>query len=50
MKYKCVIVDDEELARRLIKVHLSQLKDFEIIASCESAIEAYDVLTSNAVD
>ncbi|WP_234418231.1 LytR/AlgR family response regulator transcription factor [Aquimarina aquimarini] len=48
--YKCVIVDDEELARNLIKKHLNQLDDFEIVASCASAIEASKVLQQQAVD
>ena len=39
-KYKCLIVDDEELARELIATHVSQLPDFEIVATCASAIEA----------
>lgn len=48
--YKCVIIDDEELARNLIKNHLSQLNDFEIVAICESAIEASKVLQQQQVD
>lgn len=50
MSYKCLIIDDEELARGLIKTHLSQLNDFELIASCESAIEASKILQSETVD
>ncbi len=50
MIYKCLIVDDEDLARELIETHLSQLDNFEIVASCESAIEAYKVLQNQAVD
>lgn len=48
--YKCVIVDDEELARNLIQNHLGQLDDFEIVAICESAIEASKILQQNDVD
>lgn len=48
--YKCVVVDDEELARELIEAHLNQLDDFELIASCASAIEASKVLKEQAVD
>jgi len=48
--YRCVIVDDEELARNLIQNHLNQLDDFEIVASCESAIEASKVLQQEQVD
>ncbi|GAA4114798.1 LytTR family DNA-binding domain-containing protein [Aquimarina addita] len=50
MKYKCVIVDDEGLARGLIENHLSQLDDFELVASCESAIEASKVLKNEKID
>lgn len=50
MKYKCVIVDDEELARGLIKNHLSKLDDFELVTSCSSAIEASKVLKNKKID
>lgn len=49
-KYRCLIVDDEELARRLIARHLSQLPDFEIVASCGSAIEANSILKTELID
>lgn len=48
--YKCIIVDDEELARNLIKNHLNQLNDFEIVAICKSAIEASKVLQQQQID
>lgn len=48
--YKCVIVDDEELARNLMINHLSQLPDFELVAACESAIHASEVLKKNQID
>ncbi len=49
-QYKCLIVDDEELARELIASHLSQFSEFEVIACCESAIEASQILKQQAVD
>ncbi|MFQ3245711.1 MAG: two-component system LytT family response regulator [Arenicella sp.] len=49
-RIKCLIVDDEELARELIESHLSQLDDFEVVASCASAIEASNVLKNNHID
>ncbi|GAB5565961.1 MAG: LytTR family DNA-binding domain-containing protein [Winogradskyella sp.] len=48
--YNCIIVDDEELARELIETHLSQLPDFKVVASCDSAIEASVVLKNQKVD
>lgn len=50
MTYKCLIIDDEKLARGLIKTHLSQLDDFELIASCASAIEASKILQEETID
>lgn len=50
MEFKCVIVDDEELARRLLLNHLSNLDNFEVVAACESAIEANKVLKEQHVD
>lgn len=50
MTYKCLIVDDEKLARGLIQTHLSQLDDFELIASCGSAIEASKILQEKTID
>lgn len=48
--YKCLIVDDESLARELIETHLSQLENFKIVASCKSALEAHGVLQKETVD
>ncbi|WP_025665528.1 LytR/AlgR family response regulator transcription factor [Aquimarina megaterium] len=48
--YRCIIVDDEELARKLIKRHLSELKGFELVASCESALEALKILKEEDID
>ncbi|PIA78755.1 DNA-binding response regulator [Gaetbulibacter sp. 4G1] len=50
MIYKCLIIDDEELARELIETHLNQLDSFELVASCASAIEASNILQKQPVD
>lgn len=50
MIYKCLVVDDEDLARELIETHLSQLNNFEVVASCSSAIEAHAILQKESVD
>lgn len=47
---KCLVVDDEALARELIETHLAQVPNFEIVASCSSAIEASEVLRNQQVD
>ncbi|MGX5172669.1 LytR/AlgR family response regulator transcription factor [Aliikangiella sp. IMCC44653] len=48
--YRCLIVDDEPLARQLLESHLSNLVEFEIVASCSSAIEAQQLLNQTEVD
>ncbi|MFV8371095.1 LytR/AlgR family response regulator transcription factor [Flavobacterium sp. LB2P74] len=50
MKYKCIIVDDEPLARELITSHLAHFESFELINSFENALKAYTFLESNDVD
>ena len=50
MKYKCLIIDDEDLARELIETHVSQLDNLEIVASCSSAIQAHKILQNETVD
>jgi two-component SAPR family response regulator len=47
---KCLIVDDEPLARKLINNHLAHFKQFEIIAECENAIEASIALQNSSID
>ena len=50
MKYKCIIVDDEPLARELITSHLAHFESFELIDSFENALKAYTFLENNDVD
>ena len=49
-KIQCLIVDDEQLGRELLTTHLKQLKDFHLVASCASAIEASTVLNQQHID
>ncbi|CAL2082212.1 response regulator transcription factor [Tenacibaculum sp. 190524A02b] len=48
--YKCLIIDDEKLARKLIENHIANIDHFEVIASCKSAIEASKVLNEHCID
>jgi len=50
MTYRCLIIDDEELARALIKRHLAELEEFELVASCASALEARKILQTESID
>lgn len=50
MKTKCIIVDDEPLARDLMRSHISKLENFEIVAECGDAMKALHELRSHHVD
>ena len=50
MNYKCIIIDDEPLARELIETHLSHFDGFELQATFENALKAYAFLETNTVD
>lgn len=50
MKTKCLIVDDEPLARSLIRGHIEKLDNFEIVGECGDAMKAFDVLHEKHVD
>ncbi|MEM7484421.1 MAG: DNA-binding response regulator [Bacteroidota bacterium] len=46
----CIIVDDEPLAIKVIESHLKEFRDFDVIASCRNAPEAFEVLRNHSVD
>lgn len=47
---KCLIVDDEPLARKLIADHVGKLPNWHIVAQCKNAIDAYEILMKEKVD
>ena len=52
MKIKCVIVDDEELARQLLAEYLGEYDNIKIVAECGSgrdAIRKIDELEADLV-
>ncbi|CAM1344312.1 LytR/AlgR family response regulator transcription factor [Tenacibaculum amylolyticum] len=50
MPYKCVIVDDEPLATKLIANHIAKIDTLEVVAICNSAIKAFEVIHTTQVD
>jgi len=50
MKTRCLIVDDEPLARELIRGHIQKLENFEIVAECDNAMKAMNALRNFTVD
>ena len=47
---KCVIVDDNAMARMAMEKLVSQVKDLSVVAECESAIDAYNIVNRQPVD
>lgn len=49
-KIKCLIVDDEELARNLVENYIKRLPHLEVVAKCANPLEAMQVLQKEQVD
>jgi DNA-binding LytR/AlgR family response regulator len=47
---KCLIIDDEEPARELIKLHLSTLDGFQVVGELDNVIEATAFLQKKPAD
>lgn len=47
---KCVIVDDEALARRLLADYVSKVPELELVGACDSAIAAKSLVQQQEVD
>jgi DNA-binding LytR/AlgR family response regulator len=50
MKTRCLIVDDEPLARELIRGHIQKLENFEVVGECDNAMKAMNALRNQHVD
>jgi two-component system, LytTR family, response regulator len=49
-KLKCIVVEDEPLARQVLEGYISRVPFLELQGSFEDAIEAMDYLRANTVD
>jgi DNA-binding LytR/AlgR family response regulator len=47
---KCLIIDDEALAREAIKVYIEKMPDLETVDECENALQAMATLRNKPVD
>jgi two-component system, LytTR family, response regulator len=50
MKTRCLIIDDEPLAIKLLEKHINQLESFEIVATAPNAIKGLEILKTNDID
>lgn len=49
MKLNCLIVDDEPMARGVIRTHLQRLDAFAVVGECQNAFEAINALQTQPV-
>ena len=50
MKIRCLLIDDEPRALKVLQSHISQISGLEIAGMCSNAVEAIDLLHQNTVD
>ncbi len=50
MKIKCLIVDDEPLAIRLIENHISKIDVLEVVATANNGMKAFEILNTQQID
>lgn len=49
-KIKCLVIDDEPLAREMLKQHIAGVESLELAGVCSNAIEAINFLKDHPVD
>lgn len=50
MKTRCIVVDDEPLARELLASYLDKIENIELAATCSNAMEAYQWIKDKKID
>jgi DNA-binding LytR/AlgR family response regulator len=50
MSIRCVIIDDEPLACEVLQSYVERIDSMELVATCNNAIDAFDVLKKEEVD
>lgn len=47
---KCIIVDDEPQARKLLNTYLNAIPGCTVVKVCRNAVEAYEILQTESID
>ena len=50
MEIKCLVVDDEALARKLLSEYLGKIPNMKVVATCDTALAAHKVLNEQEID
>ncbi|WP_316739414.1 LytTR family DNA-binding domain-containing protein [Pedobacter aquatilis] len=48
--YNCLIVDDNEIERDAITMHISKIPNLNIVSICKDGVEAIDVINTKKID
>ncbi|WP_378173103.1 LytR/AlgR family response regulator transcription factor [Aquimarina sp. SS2-1] len=49
-KIKCMVVDDEPLAREIIENYIARIDHLQLVSSCANALEAFNIIAKDKVD
>jgi len=47
---RCLIVDDEPLARQLLQSHVEKISSLQLVELCETAMDAFEMLHQHKID
>lgn len=47
---RCIIVDDEAIAREILESHIAKIDSVKVVASCKNALDAFKVINSEEID
>jgi len=47
---KCIIADDEPIARQIIENYIQEIPNLQLIASCKNAFEVMEILNETSID
>lgn len=47
---RCLVVDDEPVAREILENHLAKINSVKIVGSCKSALEAFAIINEQNID
>ena len=50
MNIKCIVVDDEIHARKVLEKYIQDITHLELVKSCKNALEAMDILRNQQID
>lgn len=49
-RYRCLIIEDEPLAQKIIQKHIASFPQLQLDGSCENALKAFELLSKSSID